>query len=107
LKIASEIQGNREGLILKTIEEILTNIFGRETFNKMLLVMKKNYALEWREIPRRSKEFSIALNQILGTGSMIIEDLIIESLHDAFGFEITRKKEFSFSDYISELTSRK
>ena len=106
MKAASEIQGSCDGLILKTIEEVLINIFGKKTFNKMLLIIKRNYALEWNEIPRKSKEFSFALRQILGTGSMIIEDLITENLYNSFGLEIVRRKDFSFSDYISRVASR-
>jgi len=107
MKTVSEIQGNNDGLILKTIEDVLISIFGDKTFNNLLIALKRNYALEWREIPRRSKEFSLALHQILGTGSMIIEDLIIESLYNNLGLELIRRKDFSFSDYISELKELK
>jgi len=106
LKAMSETQGSQDGLILKTIEEVLISIFGQKTFNKMLVIMKRNYALEWSEIPRRSKEFSFALREILGTGSMIIEDLIVENLYNSLGLEIVRKKNLSFSDLISRFMSK-
>ena len=106
MKATSEIQRSRDGFILKTIEEVLISIFGKKTFNKMLLIMKRNYALEWNDIPRKSKEFSFALHQILGTGSMIIEDLIVENLYNSLGLEIVRKKNLSFSDYISKFVSK-
>ena len=104
MKVMHEVPRGPEGLILKTIEEVLINIFGKKTFNKILLIMKSNYALEWKEIPKRSKEFSVVLHQILGTGSIIVEDLIIESLYNNLGIELPRKKDSSFSDYIDYLT---
>jgi hypothetical protein len=107
LRVTSEIQKSHEGLILKTIEEVLINVFGRKTFNKMLLIMKKKYELEWREIPRRSEEFSLALHHLLGNGSMIIEDLIVESLYEALGLEIVQKRDLPFYECISQLTSRR
>ena len=106
MKVAFEIEGSYHSLILKTIEEIMINVFGKETFSKILLTLKRNYNLEWKEIPRRSKEFCLALQQILGSGSMIIEDLIVESLYDNLGVKLTRKKNSSFADYISELTKK-
>jgi len=102
---AASVQGSYDDLILKIVKEILTNIFGERTFNKILQIMERDYNLHWREIPRRSKEFSFALRQILGTGSMIIEDLIVETLYSTVGLEILQKKGLSFSDYISRLTS--
>jgi len=106
VKATSEIQGRYDGLILKTVEEVLINVFGKKTFNKMLLIIERDYALKWKEIPKRSKEFSLALRQILGTGSMIIEDLIVENLYNSVGLEIVRKKNLSFSEYISRFASR-
>jgi len=104
LKAMHKALGRPEGLILKTIEEVLINIFGKKTFNKILFIMKSNYALEWKEIPKRSKDFSVALHQILGTGSIIVEDLIIESLYNNLGMELPQRKDASFSDYIDHLT---
>ena len=53
--------------------------------------------------PEKSQAFSSALSNILGHGSTIIEDLIIESLYLSFGKELLWKKELSFSDYISQI----
>ena len=96
---------NREEAILKTVQDVLLDVFGEKSFKKMLRVMKVNYALEWQDIPEKSQTFSSALGNILGHGSIIIEDLIVENLYNSFGKELMWKKEFSFSDYISQLCS--
>ena len=96
---------NRDEVILKAIQDILLNVFGEKSFKKMLRVMKENYALEWQDIPEKSQTFSSALRDILGHGSIIIEDLIVENLYISFGKELMWKKEFSFSGYITQLSS--
>jgi hypothetical protein len=96
---------NRDEVILKTVQDVLLNVFGEKSFKKMLRVMKENYALEWQDIPEKSQLFASALRDILGHGSTIIEDLIVENLYVSFGKELMWKKELSFSDYITQLCS--
>jgi len=99
------LEGNRDDLILKTIQDILTEVFGEKSFRKMRQTMKQSYSLEWYEVPLKSDVFSSALRRILGSGSVIIEDLIIESLYFNLGLELRWKKGFSFPDYIAQLPS--
>jgi hypothetical protein len=96
---------NRNEVILKTVRDVFLNVFGEKSFKRMLQVMKESYALDWQDIPERSQVFSSALKDILGHGSIIIEDLIVENLYISFGKELMWKKEFSFSDYITQLSS--
>ena len=67
-------------LILNIIENILLDIFGKKSLNSILLIMKKNYSLEWKDIPNRIEVFVKVLHKIFGKGSVIIENLIIENL---------------------------
>ena len=99
------LEGNRDDLILKTIQDILTEVFGEKSFRKMRQTMKQSYSLEWYEVPLKSDVFSSALRRILGSGSVIIEDLIIENLYSNLGLELRWKKGFSFPDYIAQLPS--
>jgi hypothetical protein len=96
---------NRNEVILKTVRDIFLNVFGEKSFRKMVQAMRENYALDWEDIPEKSHVFSSALKDILGHGSIIIEDLIVENLYTSFGKELMWKKEFSFSDYITQLDS--
>ena len=47
-----------------------------------------------------------SLPKILGTGSVIIEDLILETLYSKLGCQLQWKKDCRFPDYIAELKSR-
>jgi len=64
-----------------------------------------NYSLEWEEIPKKVEVFSEALGKTLGSGAVIIEDLILESLHSRLRLELRWKKGYGFSDYIKDLRS--
>ncbi len=105
MKVVSKerLEQNCDRLVLKTIEDVLINVFGAKTFEKMVRVMEENFSINWDEIPHKSEVFSRALKEMLGVGSIIIEDLIIEILYINFGLELRWKKGFTFSDYINEL----
>lgn len=90
-------------LILNIIENILLDIFGKKSLNNILLIMKKNYSLEWKDIPNRIGVFVEALHKIFGKGSVIIENLIIENLYLKLDLIFKWKRGYKFSDYINEL----
>ena len=90
-------------LILNIIENILLDIFGKKSLNSILLIMKKNYSLEWKDIPNRIEVFAKALHKIIGKGSVIIENLIIENLYLKLDLTFKWKKDYKFTDYINEL----
>jgi len=90
-------------LILNIIENTLLDIFGKKSLNSILLIMKKNYSLEWKDIPNRIEVFAKALHKIIGKGSVIIENLIIEKLYLKLDLTFKWKKGYKSSDYIKEL----
>jgi len=95
-----------DDLLLETIDDVLKQVFGKKPAKILIQGMKKNYFLEWEEIPSKVEVFADGLGKILGSGAVIIEDLILESLHSELGLELKWKKGYGFSDYIKELRNK-
>ncbi|MEM2913195.1 MAG: hypothetical protein QXR06_02495 [Candidatus Bathyarchaeia archaeon] len=105
-----DINGNDEAawkgankLIDETVEEIMLNVFGKRTFERILRIMREKYSLKINKISEKPQVFSKALRGIVGDNSIIIEDLIVESLYLKIGLKSRWKKNYSFSDYIKEI----
>jgi len=84
-----------DDLLLETIDDVLKQVFGKKPAKIIIQSMKKNYFLEWEEIPSKVEVFADALGKILGLGA-IIEDLILESLHSNLGLELKWRKVTGF-----------
>jgi len=92
-----------DDLLLETIDDVLRQVFGEKI---IIGSMNKGYSLEWEEIPKKLEVFADALEKTLGSGAVIIEDLILESLHSRLGLELIWRKGYGFSDYIRELREK-
>jgi len=95
-----------DGLLLETIGDVFNKVFGENSAKTILRHVKKSSSLKWGEIPRRIEAFAGALQENLGQGAFIIEDLILETLYPKLGLEFKWKKGYSFVDYIEELRQK-
>lgn len=100
-----QFEQNYANFILKTIKDVLKEVLGEKTFRKMVRIMRDNYSLDIDDLLEKTEAFSGVLHEILGQGSVIVEDLIVENLYMSIGLALTWKKGFSLSDYIAELPS--
>jgi len=100
-----QLEREYDGFVVKTIKVVLKEVLGEKAFRKMIRVMRENYSLELDDLPEKTEAFSWVLREILGEGSTIIEDLIVENLYTSLGLVLTWKRDFSLSDYIAELPS--
>jgi len=91
-----------DDLLLETMDDVLKQVFGEEPAKVILKHIKKRYSLE-EEIPERVDVFSDALCKILGSGSVLIENLILKSLYSKLELKFEEKEGYEFSDYIKEL----
>lgn len=98
-----EIEERAKKIIGDVAEEVMLNIFGRKALESILRAMREKYFLDIDEIAERPQIFSEALRRIIGVGSVIIEDLIIENLHIKMGLEFKWRKGYNFADYINEI----
>jgi len=88
-----------EGLIVETINEVIRNIFDDDIARILLSYFDENNSLT---IDEKLKKFEEDLPKILGSGAVIIEDLVLETLYSKIGIKLEQKRK-SFSKYITDL----
>ncbi len=86
-------------VLIGTIDEVVRNVFEDETAEIIFRYLKEPE----NKSEDRVRYFADSLPKIIGTGSIIIEDLILEALYSKLGLELVRRKGFEFLDYIAEL----
>ena len=89
---------------METIDEVIRNVFDDKTA-EIILESYKDSSSE--KLDERLQMFTDTLSKILGVGSIIIQDLILESLYSKFGLELQRKKDYTFAEYILELAIKR
>ena len=94
-----------DGLLLGTIEDILRKVLGEPSMNLILQRIEKGRSLRREEIPRRAATFALALHEILGVGSVLIEMSILRSLHSMLGLKF-EDGERGFTEHVEELRRR-
>lgn len=53
-------------LINRTVEEVMLNIFGKRTLERILRIMREKYSLKIDEVSEKPQVFSEALRRIIG-----------------------------------------
>ena len=81
----------------------MLNIFGKRTLERILRIMREKYSLKIDEVSEKPQVFSEALRRIIGGNSIIVEDLIVESLYIKIGLKSRWKKNYRFPDYMMEI----
>jgi hypothetical protein len=89
--------------LLETINEVLESIFGKKSRIIIVETMEKKYLLKRSRIGEKLHVFEDVLRQMFQSGSLIIEDLILEKLYAKLNLEFTSQEGYQFSDYIQEL----
>jgi len=89
-----------ERLIMDTINEVIREVFNDDVA-KILFdsFFEKNSSAPF---DKRLRAFEDSLPKILGSGAIIIEDLILETLYSRLGVKFEREEK-SFTDSIMEL----
>jgi len=87
--------------VKETTEDVLNKVFGHSA-NNVIDIIEKNY-LSFDNISEKGQIFLEALDQILGKGGVIIQDLIIENLYANLGLEFRPVSDYRFTDYLEDL----
>jgi len=88
-------------VLMKTIEDVLTDVFEGEVTKVILDYIHEN---KKENIDEKVQALSEALPNVLGSGAVIIQDLIVENLYSRYGQTPEWKKEYGFRDYIMNLS---
>ncbi|MEM1531131.1 MAG: hypothetical protein QXH19_02810 [Candidatus Bathyarchaeia archaeon] len=93
--------GEFERIMVEAVDDGL-NILGETVKATLLLLIKEQFHIDKHEIPKKPKEFSLALKSILGNGGeKFVENLIVRNLYAKLGLgtpEVNRE----FHEYIFE-----
>ena len=93
-------------LLLRTLDEILTDVFSEKSVDDIFGTMESVYHLKKEDIPENTRLLSNVLENIIGTGHYIIEDMLVENLYVKNGLNYENKKGYSFTDYVDDLKNR-
>ena len=93
-------------LFLRTLDEVLTDVFSKKSVDDIFSTMESVYHLKKEDIPDNTHLLSKTLEKIIGTGHLIIEDLVVENLYVKNGLDYENKKGYGFQDYIEDLKNR-
>ncbi|RJS84791.1 hypothetical protein CW706_03115 [Candidatus Bathyarchaeota archaeon] len=88
-----------EKLILETVNEVIRNVFDDEIADMLLSYLDEHNNLS---IDERLRLFDEILPKILGSGAVIIEDLILETLNSKIGIRL-KGREKDFVELINDL----
>ncbi len=102
---ATNLSCNRDydEILQMTIKETLKDVFGSRSASTIFKTMERVHSLRLNEVPEKSRQFNIALKDILGTGHQIIEDLILENFSTKLGQRFEYVENYTFSDYINKI----
>lgn len=88
-----------EKLILEIVNEVIGNVFDDEIADMLLSYLDEHDNLS---IDERLRLFDEILPKILGSGAVIIEDLILETLYSKMGIRL-KGREKDFVESINDL----
>jgi len=71
---------NMDEAPVEVIEEVLEEVFGRTTKNTIFSILVTKYNLKKQDIPRNPEVFQKMLEEFLGAGGKVIENLITEKI---------------------------
>jgi hypothetical protein len=87
-------------VLIGTINEVIRDVFDDETAG---VILKHLEDLDSQNAEKNVEIFSDALSDVLGVGSVIIEDLILENLYLKYGLELKQKKNYGFTNHVMNL----
>lgn len=95
---------NFENTLIDAVDTVLAT-FGQPCMQTIYSYIEKTFKIKRQEIPRKTKEFAEALEQIFGESAKIIEIRIIEELHKRHQdfVHFPKKRNLNFIEYLTDL----
>ncbi|MEM3356648.1 MAG: hypothetical protein QW166_02350 [Candidatus Bathyarchaeia archaeon] len=93
-----------ENTLIDAVDTALAT-FSQTCMQTIYSHLEKTFKIKRQEIPRKTKEFAEALEQIFGESSKIIEIRIIEELHKRHQnfVHFPKKRKLNFIEYLTDL----
>lgn len=94
---------NLDDLLLDMVDETVKNVFREPGAKAIYNYIENECHLRREEIAEKPEVFSADLRRLLGSGSQMIEKMILKNLYRRLELKFTVKEGYGFSDYIKEL----
>lgn len=75
----------REDQVSRTIDHVLTQIFGKDAAHLIYEHLERNYSLRRDEISERIDEFAKGLEEFLSSGAQVVERKIVADIYSSRG----------------------
>jgi len=98
----SPLQNKRSEKLNKVVDKVLNQILGQEATQIIYTYIENNHSIQKHEIAKKLDSFNRALEEFLGTGAVVIEKAIQESL-ELGGLEEHKAVDFSEQQKILKL----
>jgi hypothetical protein len=91
-------------LLLEAVDEALSSI-GESSKQAIYFHLEKGFNIKKLEIPKKTWEFSVAIEKIFGLGANFLEILIMKSLYRKVNkkVQLARPEDFEFATYVAAL----
>jgi hypothetical protein len=105
-------QTNRreEGKILKVVDRVLKQVFGKEATHLIYTYLESNYSVKKNEIAEKIDVFAKGLEEFLSSGACVIERIILDDIYSSYGLlrrlELERTQEYDFVSQMRLLTQK-
>jgi len=104
MRMKLKTEGEFDKAFLKTVDDVLTQIFGQAAALIIYHHLEKNTSLTPEEFPKKLDIFIRGLESFLDSGALVVEGIILKHLYSSYGLEFKRIEEGrSFMDYIIQL----
>jgi len=74
-----------EDKILKVVDRVLTQVFGKEAAHLIYRYLESNHSLKQDEITEKIDVFAKGLEEFLSSGACVIERKILEDIYSGYG----------------------
>jgi hypothetical protein len=93
-----------ENLLRETMDDVLKQVFGEEPAK--IIVQHVERESGSLKCEKNAKKVEDALQEILGSGSVTVESLILKSLYSKLESKFEEKEDYGFSDHLLELRKK-
>ena len=101
-----EVTESVDDLLLNIIDDTLKHVFKEAGTNVIYGYLGNKCHLNRDEIAEKPEVFSTGLKNLLGSGALLIEKMILRNLYTEFQLRFREEKDYDLADYIAELRKK-
>lgn len=83
--ISRETNINGEDKILKIVDRVLKQVFGKQATNLIYRYLENRHSLKRAEITQKIDVFAKGLEEFLSSGASAVEQKILEDIYSSYG----------------------